>query len=575
MIITSMPSSQIVRENQNVVNTRETTSQEVLHGLDTSFERNDQGVPLSERQIKGLLYHQWILFNFRLCLTVVYRTVLWIHNFIQFFKSRNNITAETIKQLNSQGGIISKLLQAIGSSDVLIYNFLGIHSTDPNYPEVKRELCRAMHDNQQMSLSKFKEILDENNLQYNQDQLNEEYYRSDECNLGVGTVGQVAKVPMQNGTSIVVKVVNSDVERRFLADISILGTILSILTRLTNYVGSGSKEAMMSFINTIPREFDLRYEKSYTAIQRARFDAIDEDPYNITEAEDCRCDAVAHGEGADECRRYLAIRPNRPEHQFDLGLYRHVTQLTQVELRSLLENPQVRQILMCFLDVNVPIEYKTPEIDATLSSRNMMVMEEIHGETLSCSNEKLLSNVIEPLVRPLLRARGISDEEPIPAAWIDGFRAEVRRHAFRAWEHGFFASGECSGDIHNGNIMVSVVEGRLVIHLIDFGNYILESRNTVNSVYTVIAAIESATLRAHTVHAHANAILDAMRQFGIRTREDIDWDSLRNGIIREIQNPENDRSIEKISLKIFDVGFNHGLSVPSSISKLFRARLVL
>ena len=101
----------------------------------------------------------------------------------------------------------------------------------------------------------------------------------------------------------------------------------------------------MGFLNSIPREFDLRYEKSYTAIQQARFDAIDEDPYNITEAADCRCDAEAHGVNADECRRYLTLRPDRPRHGIN-----------------------IENIL------NVPIEYRTPSTDATLSSRNMMVM---------------------------------------------------------------------------------------------------------------------------------------------------------------------------------------------------------
>ena len=73
MLVTSMPPAQIARAN-NIPNVQETTNQEVLHGLDTRFERNDQGVPLSEREIKGLLYHEWIFFNFRLCLTVIFRT---------------------------------------------------------------------------------------------------------------------------------------------------------------------------------------------------------------------------------------------------------------------------------------------------------------------------------------------------------------------------------------------------------------------------------------------------------------------------------------------------------------------
>ncbi len=543
MLVTSMPPAQIASAN-NIPNVQETTNQEVLHGLDTRFERNDQGVPLSEREIKGLLYHEWIFFNFRLCLTVIFRTFLWLHNLIQLFKARDNITGETIRQLNSQGGIISKLLQAIGSSDALINNFFHIHRTHPNYAEVKRELRRAMHDNQQMSLSEFKKILDSNNLPYNREQLNEEYYRSDENNLGVGTVGQVTRVPMQDGTVKVVKVVNRDVEMRFLADISILGTILSIATCCTDAMGSGSKEALMGFLNSIPREFDLRYEKSYTAIQQARFDAIDEDPYNITEAADCRCDAEAHGVNADECRRYLTLRPDRPRHGIN-----------------------IENIL------NVPIEYRTPSTDATLSSRNMMVMEEINGVTMSADDAD-----IERLVRLLLQSHySLPDDVPIPDRddWIAWFRGVVRQSACNGWEHGFFTGGECSGDIHDGNIMVAIIEGRIVIYLIDFGNYILESRDTVISVYTIISAIEKGVNAPDAIEAHANAILEAMRQFGIRTRDDIDWNSLRNDIVREIQNPENEGSVENISLKIFDAGFNHGLSVPPSISKLFRARLVL
>ena len=182
---------------------------------------------------------------------------------------------------------------------------------------------------------------------------------------------------------------------------------------------------------------------------------------------------------------------------------------------------------------------------------------------------------IERLVRLLLQSHySLPDDVPIPDRddWIAWFRGVVRQSACNGWEHGFFTGGECSGDIHDGNIMVAIIEGSIVIYLIDFGNYILESRDTVISVYTIISAIEQGVNAPDAIEAHANAILEAMRQFGIRTRDDIDWNSLRNDVVREIQNPENERLVENISLKIFDAGFNHGLSVPPSISKLFRAR---
>ncbi|GAA4650020.1 hypothetical protein GCM10023116_23030 [Kistimonas scapharcae] len=501
-----------------------------------SFELDDRGRPLSERQLHGLSYPEWIAFNLKHCATTVYRTFKWIK--VLIILKRNGITPESIREINRNGGIISKILQAIGSSDELISSVCGISKVNPNFQAIKQELCTSMHDNEPMPMRKLISILNENNFDYDPDRLNEITI------LGVGSVGQVIQIPMRDGTTKVVKVVDSDLEIKFKADISIVSTILSLVSRFKpDIVGRGSTDAIRGFLSTIPREFDLRYEKHNTQIQQRRFQRLDQDFYHIT-ADDCRCSESDHGYRNTNCHNYLGTRPRAPQHYINVD------------------------------GKNVEIEYSSPAIDEDLSSRNMLVMEEIDGVTLSSSDDDFLTKVVQPL---LVAHNQTMDRSRISPSMINALRQEIRNCAFSAWEQGLFTAGECSADMHNGNIMVSIEGKKIIIHFIDFGNYVNETRDTVVSIYTAVSAIDKAmhTQNQEHINSHADALIGALRQFGIPTRDTINWDAIKREAITEFSNPENGGNPNKVVTKVFDIGFRHGLRVPPSIIGLFRARLIL
>ncbi|MCK5893712.1 MAG: hypothetical protein KAG53_04735 [Endozoicomonadaceae bacterium] len=517
------------------------------------FDTDSNGKPLSDRKLRKLSYAKWIVFNIKRCATTVVRTFMWLKVIIQIARNHDKNPVERIRNIRNMGGIMAKILQFIASHDDIISHVFSIQRSDEIFKKVKIELNKSMHDNDGMSISEITKIIDENGLEYDRSCPHKIKI------VGTGTIASVVSIPMIGGGTRVVKVVNRNLEIKFLSDKTIISTLLKIMSILKpEAVGKGTVKAITMFLETISKEFDLRYELHNTITQKHVFDDIKQEinPFNITETDSCPCKASTHGPNSEQCHNYLE-NENRP-YSNQLCIINSTTELYRL---------------------SIPIEIKVPNVDTKSSTRDIMVMEEIHGVPLSCTDEEFQTKIINPILNYDATLRNLFENNSDLARTL--LKKKIIAFSYDVWEKGLYTAGRCSADMHNGNIMAAIENDELKIYHIDFGNHLSIDKDSVIALYAMQNALGQAINhqkeQSTTKSDHIDIIVDSLRQIGVSVKErlKINWDALKNDIVKTIDLFDENKNINTAILDIIDVAFAHDVYITASTIGLFRTRVLL
>lgn len=562
--MTSVGAFSETRSADNLNDSLKTKKKEVKSELNiTSFDVDKKGKPLSSRKLRGLSRCEWIAFNLKCTATTIRRTFKWIGSLISIIREKGDLV-EKIQSFRLMGGVIAKLMQSIGSNDALIRSIFSPNN-DEEFEKIKTELKKTMSDNAGMSISKIIKLLDKSGISYDKN-------RADEIEiLGAGTIASVVSVPMEDGSVKAIKMVDKSLEMLFLSDISIIGKFLGLISIFKpKILGAGSKKGIMMFMETMPKEFDMRYEAASTIIQKGVTERIekDENRFNIKEENDCPCDADMHGASSRECTRCLRGEPPKPQTSHKLAVLCLGNDYT----------------------TDIEIKYKVPTIDIKQSTRDMLVMEKINGVPLSATTEEIADKISYQVSKAFGRENDYDNNKDTLKDDVEIVGLVCKAGAFQIWEKGLYNEGNCSADLHYGNIMVAVdIESKaLEVYNIDFGNYFSLSKDSVISLYAFGSAIETICSNVYSKtpdpdHSKDIKVLkSALAKVGVAEKKDADigWVAIENEIINLIKDIDmsEDTSREDAELtfmmKIFDISFNHGLIMPAYIIGLLRAKII-
>ncbi|WP_299733734.1 AarF/UbiB family protein [uncultured Endozoicomonas sp.] len=437
----------------------------------------------------------------------------------------NNASIDSIKKAaaDSQGGIIVKAIQFACSSQEIARSIFG-----NDCQKFMDALSHVTTSNEPMSLKELEHCLKEANIPYDTAKLDKR------VNLGTGSIGEANEIILKNGGKQVVKFVSPSSEIRVHSDLKVLRFVMSLLSFFKpDIVKEGTKNAFFEFFDSIKEELNLVNEAQRTQKQAQAFSAIKSNHlYHITNNE------------LSDCAKGL---PNPvPTNGIEI------------------HHPETGQHL-----VNIPVEFKVPKVSGQYTTHHTLSMDKIHGVTLSENDQGHLRNIAAKLLN--VNSDIFTDEQ------LKAFRYLLKQTVFQQWAYCYSQTGFFNADMHDGNVMVAVENGKLCIYFIDLGNAQRVSRETVKATYTILGALEKlreAEKNSSLEDRFANVVIENLKSMGNYTNK-ANWAKLKEVIKAHMKDGGRYASIEKSVTDIFDLAYPCGIKIPKEITGLFRAQTLI
>ena len=420
----------------------------------------------------------------------------------------------------AQGGILVKAIQFACSSPLIALDLFG-----DEYEKFTKALSHVTTSNKPMTRAELIHCLDEASIDYDPERLDER------VNLGTGSVGEVNEIILNGGGRLIVKTVSASSETRVYSDLRVLRFMLGLITFFSpSLINKGTKNAIFSFFDTIKEEVNLITEANRTRQQDFANKAIEQQHiFDIQQNE------------LPECAFPLPSRPNGWP----------------------IQHPDTGRVLL-----RLPVNYKVPAVYGDTASPHALAMEKIDGVTLSETDQ--------PKLRELAAKLFNVDPAKITDDHLVAFRFSLKKLAFEYWSYCYAQTGFFNADMHDGNVMVAVENGRLNIYFIDLGNAQKVSRNAVKATYTVLGAMKRLRQESGvaTRSYYADKVIQCLQTLGDYESDKAKWGELKQEVLRLMPY----RGVGNIEYKIIDL-FNRAYSCHVKVSKettaLFRAKILI
>ncbi|WP_422448146.1 MULTISPECIES: AarF/UbiB family protein [unclassified Endozoicomonas] len=420
----------------------------------------------------------------------------------------------------ARGGILVKAIQFACSSPSIAQDLFG-----DDHEKFTRTLSHVATSNKPMTEAELIHCLDEAGIDYNPDRLNERR------NLGTGSIGEVNEIILKSGESLIVKTVSESSETRVYSDLRVLRFVLGLITFLApGSIGKGTKHAIFSFFDSVKEELNLITEANRTRQQDFAFKAVAQQHiFDIRQ---------------DELPDYAYALPPRPN-----GWE--------------IQHPGTGTVLL-----SLPVNFKVPAVDGNTASSHALGMEKIDGVTLSEHDQPKLRSLAAKLLN--IDETNISDDHLL------AFRLSLKKLAFEHWFYCYAQTGFFNADMHDGNVMVTVEDGRLNIYFIDLGNAQKVSRDAVKATYTILGAMEQLREESGVARRsqYADQVVQCLKTLGEYESDKANWDKLKQEVLN-LMPYRGEGKIDQKVIDLFNRAYNCNVKMPKETVALFRAKVLI
>lgn len=420
----------------------------------------------------------------------------------------------------AQGGILVKAIQFVCSSPTIAKNLFG-----DDHEQFTKALSHVTTSNKPMTRAELVHCLDEAGIDYDPGRLDER------VNLGTGSIGEVNEIILNGGGRLIVKTVSASSETRVYSDLRVLRFMLGLVTFFSpSSINKGSKHAIFSFFDSVREELNLITEANRTRQQHFANKAIAQQHiFDIRQNE------------LPECAYALPDRPNG----------------------WLIQHPVTGRVLL-----RLPVNFKVPAVYGDTASSHALGMEKIDGVTLSENDQ--------PKLRGLAAKLFNIDPAKITDDHLLAFRFSLKKLAFEYWSYCYAQTGFFNADMHDGNVMVAVENGRLSIYFIDLGNAQKVSRDAVKASYTILGAMNRLREESEASRRsqYADEVIQCLQTLGDYESDKVNWDKLK----QEVLNLMPYRGVGEIENKVTDLfnsAYNCHVKMPKETAALFRAKILI
>ena len=434
----------------------------------------------------------------------------------------NDRSVDSIKNAaeSAQGGILVKAIQFACSSPSIAKGLFG-----DDHEKFTKALSHVTTSNKPMTKAELVRCLDEAGIDYDPDELD------NRKNLGTGSIGEVNEIILKGGGRLIVKTVSPASETRVYSDLRILRFMLGLISFFSpSTIDKGTKHAIFSFFDSVKEEVNLITEANRTRQQEYANKAVAKQHiFDIKQSE------------LPECAFLLPSRP------YDWAI-RH---------------PDTNRVLL-----RLPVTYKVPAVYGDSASPHALGMEKIDGVTLSENDQPNLREIAAKLFN--IEPDKITDDHLV------AFRFSLKKLAFDHWAYCYAQTGFFNADMHDGNVMVAVENGRLVIYFIDLGNAQKVSRNTVKATYTILGAMEK--LREESDEEkrsqYADEVVKCLHKLGDYESDKAKWDELKQEVL-QLMPYRVGGDIESKIIELFNRAYTCNVKIPKETAGLFRAKMLI
>lgn len=323
---------------------------------------------------------------------------------------------KALSALASLGGVNHKIMQYFGNAPKLHDLF---KEMIPKALRVDDQtLAIVNNENPCMTYPELRFTLWRTGLDYDPDRLHER-----EC-LGVGTIGEVQKMPMKDGTQPLIKLVGIEKPLVMRSQINQTRIVFWLLGKVCSEFPSIVQYGTSVFLDVIKNEFYLDNEIKNNQQLAGAFEALKQDSTTL----------------------------------YDITSLQH----------------PVKSVDSLLHFAGIPVDFRTPTLIAELASTRSMGMECVDGVTLGANDLQELKSVICQMF-----PEDFKDVDCISNNAANIIRTQLYGHAMDIWLTTFAKTGVFNADAHPGNIMVHFVDGKLEFVFIDLGcAYTLPEKST-------------------------------------------------------------------------------------------------
>ncbi|WP_257295612.1 AarF/UbiB family protein [Endozoicomonas sp. YOMI1] len=423
----------------------------------------------------------------------------------------------------AQGGILVKAIQFVCSSPSIAEDVFR-----DDHEKFTKALSHVTTSNKPMTKAELIHCLDEAGIDYDPERLDER------VNLGTGSIGEVNEIILNGGGRLIVKTVSPASETRVYSDLRVLRFMLGLVTFFSpSSIDKGTKHAIFSFFDSVKEELNLITEANRTRQQDYANKAIKQQHiYDIKQSD------------LPDCAYALPSRPNGWP----------------------IQHPDTGEVLL-----RLPVNFKVPAVYGDTASPHALGMEKIDGVTLSENDQ--------PKLRGLAAKLFNTDPAKITDDHLVAFRFSLKNLAFHYWSYCYAQTGFFNADMHDGNVMVAVENGRLNIYFIDLGNAQKVSRNAVKATYTILGAMErlrqesGVATRSH----YADEVIQCLQTLADYESDKAKWDKLKQEVLMLMPYREREEGddIQKKVIELFNRAYNCHVKIPKETAALFRAKILI
>ncbi|MBO9481302.1 AarF/UbiB family protein [Salinisphaera sp. G21_0] len=421
----------------------------------------------------------------------------------------------------ARGGILVKAIQFACSSPSIAKDLFG-----DNHEDFTRTLSYVTTSNTPMTKAELIHCLDEAGIDYDPERLD------DRVNLGTGSIGEVNDIILNSGEHLIVKTVSPSSEIRVYSDLRVLRFVLGLVTFFApSSIEKGTKHAIFSFFDSVKEELNLITEANRTRQQDFANKAVAEQHiFDIRQ---------------DELPEYAYALPSRPD-------------------GWTIKHPRTGDVLL-----RLPVNFKVPAVYGNTASPHALGMEKIDGVTLSENDQ--------PKLRKLAAKLFNLDETKLTDDHLLAFRFSLKELAFSHWFYCYAQTGFFNADMHDGNVMVAVENGRLSIYFIDLGNAQRVSRNAVKATYTILGAMEKlqeesgVARRSH----YADEVIQCLQRLGEYEPGKANWVKLKQEVLNLMPYRGDMDKIDKKVIDLFNRAYKCNVKMPKETVALFRAKVLI
>ncbi|MGI2029829.1 AarF/UbiB family protein [Endozoicomonas acroporae] len=472
------------------------------------------------RQPRTLSSLEWLGDRIKKGFASLVRTFKMMGILFSIYRHGGSVESLQNAAAKARGGILVKAIQFACSSPSIAKDLFG-----DDHEQFTRALSHVATSNKPMSRAELIHCLDEAGIDYDPARLDEIR------NLGTGSIGEVNEIILNSGESLIVKTVSKSSETRVYSDLRVLRFVLGLVTFFApSSIGKGTKHAIFSFFDSVKEELNLITEANRTRQQDFAFKAVAQQHiFDIRQ---------------DELPEYAYALPSRPN-------------------GWAIEHPDTGTVLL-----RLPVNFKVPAVDGNTASPHALGMQKIDGVTLTENDQ--------PKLRKLAAKLFNIDESKLTDDHLLAFRFSLKKLAFQHWFYCYAQTGFFNADMHDGNVMVTVEDGRLNIYFIDLGNAQKVSRDAVKATYTILGAMEQlreesgVARRSH----YADQVVQCMQTLSEYEPDKVNWDKLK----QEVLNLMPYRGAGKIDQKVIDLfnrAYNCNVKMPKETVALFRAKILI